>query len=218
MDSIHSLIQYFTELPGVGPRQAKRFVYFLLSRNARYLDEMCRLIQDLKNTIKTCTECFRFFPNDTRDGLICNICKNINRDKASLMIVCRDVDFETIEKSHLYNGKYFILGGTVPVLEKVPEKKIRLNELLSTVERRAETEGLREIIFAMSVNPEGENTLDFLKQSLTPVTQKYSITMSALGRGLSTGTELEYSDSDTIKNALKNRVSERKSDDSIIKT
>ncbi len=212
MDSIHSLIQYFTELPGVGPRQAKRFVYFLLSRNARYLDEMCRLIQELKNTIRTCSECFRFFPNDTRNDLICSICKNKNRDTTGLMIVCRDVDFETIEKNHIYNGKYFILGGTVPVLEKMPEKKIRLSELLVTVEKRAEKDGLREIIFAMSVNPEGENTLDFLKQSLAPLAQKHSLTMSALGRGLSTGTELEYSDSDTIRNALKNRVSEQKSE------
>ena len=123
------------------------------------------------------------------------------------MVVCRDVDFETIEKNHVYNGKYFILGGTVPVLEKMPEKKIRLSELLTTVEKRAEKDGLKEIIFAMSVNPEGENTLDFLKQSLLPIVQKYNLTMSTLGRGLSTGTELEYSDSDTIKNALKNRVS-----------
>lgn len=207
MDSIHSLIQYFTELPGVGPRQAKRFVYFLLSRNARYLDEMCRLIQELKNTIRTCGECFRFFPNDVRGELICNICKNKNREMASLMVVCRDVDFETIEKNHIFNGKYFILGGTVPVLEKTPEKKVRITELLATVEKRAINSGLKEIIFAMSVNPEGENTLDFLKQSLAPLAQKYNITMSALGRGLSTGTELEYSDSDTIKNALKNRVS-----------
>lgn len=207
MDSIHSLIQYFTELPGVGPRQAKRFVYFLLSRNGRYLDEMCRLIQELKNTIRTCSECFRFFPNDSRGELICSICKNKNRENTSIMVVCRDVDFETIEKNHIFNGKYFILGGTVPVLEKMPEKKIRLNELLATVEKRATTNGLKEIIFAMSVNPEGENTLDFLKQSLIPLAQKYNLTMSALGRGLSTGTELEYSDSDTIKNALKNRVS-----------
>jgi recombination protein RecR len=212
MDSIHSLIQYFAELPGVGPRQAKRFVYFLLSRNARYLDEMCRLIQELKNTIRTCGECFRFFPNDVRGELICNICKNKNREMASLMVVCRDVDFETIEKNHIFNGKYFILGGTVPVLEKMPEKKIRISELLTIVEKRAESNGLKEIIFAMSVNPEGENTLDFLKQSLAPLAQKHNITMSALGRGLSTGTELEYSDSDTIKNALKNRVSEQKSE------
>ena len=130
----------------------------------------------------------------------------------SLMVVCRDIDFETIEKNHIFNGKYFILGGTVPVLEKIPEKKIRLSELLAKVEKRAVADGLKEIIFAMSVNPEGENTLDFLKQSLAPLAQKYNITISALGRGISTGTELEYSDSDTIKNALKNRVSEQKSE------
>ncbi len=35
--------------------------------------------------------------------------------------------------------------------------------------------------------------------------QKNGVKISSLGRGLSTGTELEYSDNDTIKNALLNR-------------
>jgi recombinational DNA repair protein RecR len=43
------------------------------------------------------------------------------------MIVSRDIDFEAIEKSKFYNGYYFILGGTIPILDKEPEKKVRLN-------------------------------------------------------------------------------------------
>ena len=35
--------------------------------------------------------------------------------------------------------------------------------------------------------------------------EKNKVKISTLGRGLSTGTELEYLDSETIKNALKNR-------------
>ena len=65
--------------------------------------------------------------------------------------------------------------------------------------------GLAEIIMALNYNPEGENTLTYLSQILKPIAEKNNIKISTLGRGLSTGTELEYSDSDTIKNALKNR-------------
>lgn len=120
------------------------------------------------------------------------------------MIVARDADLEAIEKSHSYNGFYFVLGGTVPILEKEPEKKIRSKALTGLVKKRA-AEGLKEIIIAASVNAEGENTADFVAKLLTPIIAQFNIKLSGLGRGLSTGTELEYSDADTIKNALKNR-------------
>ena len=52
MDRISKLIEYFREFPGIGPRQAKRFVYFLFTRNASYLDELSRLILEIKKNIK----------------------------------------------------------------------------------------------------------------------------------------------------------------------
>ena len=120
------------------------------------------------------------------------------------MLVSHDVDFENIEKTHSYNGYYFILGGTVPILEKTPEKRIRQKDLLEIVEKRIK-DGLKEIILALNYNPEGENTLTYLKELMSSRVLDSKIRVSTLGRGLSTGTELEYSDSDTIKNALKNR-------------
>ncbi|MES2088182.1 MAG: toprim domain-containing protein [Patescibacteria group bacterium] len=204
MDSIHKLTEIFREFPGIGPRQAKRFVYYLLSRNNGHLENVAQLILELKKEIRNCPSCFRFFPIDKSKTSLCSICRDSNRDTSSLMLVARDVDFETIEKSHSYNGYYFILGGTVPILEKDPERKIRLKELVAKVEERAKN-GLEEIIVATSVNPEGENTADFLIKFLSPFVTQFGLKISILGRGLSTGTELEYSDSDTIKNALKNR-------------
>jgi recombination protein RecR len=64
---------------------------------------------------------------------------------------------------------------------------------------------LKEIILALSANPEGDNTAIYLTEFLKPLTGERSIKISRLGRGLSTGTELEYSDAETIRNALKNR-------------
>lgn len=201
MDNTQKLIELFKEFPGIGPRQAKRFVYFLLNKHPAYSNDLVKLINEVRKTVKSCDTCFRFFPNGNTNT--CPICANENREK-SLMIVSHDVDFENIEKTKFYNGYYFILGGTVPILEKNPEKRIRQKELLETIEKRIK-DGLSEIIIALNYNPEGENTLSYLENLLSKNLIDKGVRISTLGRGLSTGTELEYSDSETIKNALKNR-------------
>lgn len=197
MDPISKLTEYFREFPGIGPRQAKRFVYFLLTRNTSYLDEISRLILEIKKNIKTCSSCFRFFQSS--NGSVCPICSDKNRKADQLLVVSRDVDFEAIEKSKFYDGYYFILGGTVPILDKEPEKRVRVKELKDRINKSKPA----EIILSLNVNAEGENTIEYLKNIISSLDS--NIKLSVLGRGLSTGSELEYSDSDTIKNALKNR-------------
>ena len=93
----------------------------------------------------------------------------------------------------------------MPILEKNSSTVIREKELKNIVKKKTK-EGLKEIIFALSVNPEGEDTTQYLKKELAPLLEQHKIKTSTLGRGLSTGSELEYSDTETIKNALKNRV------------
>lgn len=205
MNTLQKLISLFSEFPGIGPRQAKRFVYFLLTRPQGYLDEFTRLVQTLKTDAQVCSTCFRIFFKQEHRSTTCDVCGSSQRDSALLTIVSRDVDFEHIEKTGVYNGLYFILGGTIPILESSPEKRVRLKELLTHVEKQATEKGLKEIILAMNANPEGEHTGDSIKKFLEPLSQKYNIKVSFLGRGLSTGTELEYSDSETLKNALNNR-------------
>ncbi|MCX6703574.1 MAG: toprim domain-containing protein [Candidatus Zambryskibacteria bacterium] len=121
------------------------------------------------------------------------------------MIVSRDVDFENIEKTKAFGGYYFVLGGNLPILEKNPETKIRQNELLSCIEKRT-PEGLSEIIVALDYNPEGEHTREHIENLIRKEPQFSTIKISHLGRGLSTGSELEYTDHDTIKNALRSRI------------
>jgi recombination protein RecR len=204
MDSIDKLAEMFKGFPGIGPRQAKRFVYYLLTRNKNYIKEFTSLVEELQKEIQICSECFQYFTKNKRDSSLCDICQSKNRDENTLMIVARDIDLENIEKSHSFNGKYFVLGGTVPILDKNPETKIHLKELLTAIDNKAQ-KNLKEIILGFSINPESEYTADFIIQALNPLITKYNLKISHLGRGLSTGTELEYSDADTIKNALKNR-------------
>lgn len=209
MDKINRLSHLFSEFPGIGPRQAKRFVYFLLTRKPEFLEEMTSLISNLRKEIKTCEQCSKFFQKRNSISPLCEICGDKKRDKSKLMIVSRDIDLETVEKSGSYNGMYFVLGGSIPILDKNPENQIRLKKLVAFLEikttKQDSQEKLNEIILGMNANPAGEHTAEFLKNALSPFASKYNIKISTLGRGLSTGTELEYSDSETIKNALKNR-------------
>jgi recombination protein RecR len=199
MDPISRLTEYFREFPGIGPRQAKRFVYFLLTKNPIYLEEISKLITEIKKNIKICSSCFRFYQDG--NSTVCNICNNKNRDTSQLMVVSRDVDYEAIEKSSVYNGLYLILGGNVPILDKEPEKKVRLAELI----KRLSVGNIKEIILSLNANAEGEHTTDFIRNYIKEKIPNNNFNITILGRGLSTGTELEYSDTDTIRNALKNR-------------
>jgi recombination protein RecR len=202
MNSIDKLIQIFSHFPGIGPRQARRFVYYLLTRNNGTIQELSENIISLKKDVVMCADCKRFFEKRYDSATVCSICSDENRDHSLLMIVPRDSDLESIEKNGVFNGVYFVLGGTVPILEKEPEKRIRTNELTSFITRKVGN-GLTEIILGMNFNPEGENTGDYVKKLIAPIIG--TIKISTLGKGLSMGTELEYADPETMKNALKNR-------------
>lgn len=205
METINSLIDLFKKFPGIGPRQARRFVYYLLSVDQNYLNQLSDKIKNLKKDIKQCTDCGRFFTNSYQPTTSkCKTCTNPERDKSSLMIVEKDIDLDAIEKAKIYKGYYFILGGNVPILDPQPENHIRFAPLLSELERRLK-EGLSEIIIALSATTEGDHTTDWLIEKLRPLTEKANLKISLLGRGLSTGSELEYADPETIKNALTNR-------------
>ncbi|MFZ2484944.1 MAG: recombination mediator RecR [Minisyncoccia bacterium] len=202
MNSIDKLSEMFARFPGIGPRQAKRFVYFLLSRNGDYTGELVKAVQSLKKEIIQCGECMRFFAKNGHDSKLCSVCSDDTRDSSMLMIVPRDIDFEAVEKSGGYNGYYFVLGGVVPILEKEPEKRIRIKELETRIKKGKD---IKEIILAMNANLDGENTAEFIKERLSNLsTSKLIITK--LGRGLSTGAELEYADPETLKNAFLHRT------------
>ncbi|MBP6866141.1 MAG: recombination protein RecR [Candidatus Pacebacteria bacterium] len=202
MDIVDKLTQVFKEFPGIGERQARRFVYFLMSQSGEYSNNLVKLISELKKDITQCKECYRFFVDDRHVGSLCHTCSGANTDNTMLMVVEKDTDLESIEKSRVYAGKYFVLGGLVPIVEKSTPSRVRINELIKSITER---KNLREVILAFSISPQGDHTDFYVRGQIQNMVDKQSIKISSLGRGLSTGTELEYSDNDTIKNALKNR-------------
>lgn len=203
MEPLHRLEEIFAHFPGIGPRQARRFVYYLLNKSPSFIAEFTKLVEEVKRSTSECENCHRIFvlrnPKGELKGGLCNICSDSSRDSSILMVVARDSDFESIEKSGAYRGLYFILGGTVPILDKEPEKRIRLKALLE----RIQPASFKEIILSLNTTPDGEHTGEIIKSALSGVLPSTKVTI--LGRGLSTGAELEYVDGETIKSALRNR-------------
>lgn len=208
MSNLDKLTSYFEKFPGIGGRQAKRFVFHILTLDGASVAELSSLIAGLQATVVECVSCHRFFSAHGGNLNLCTICSNPNRDHSKLMVVAADSDIVAIERSSMYDGLYFVLGGMVPLLGTADNKKLRSGSLKATVEARLEA-GLEEIILAFAVNPDGENTSRFVESIINPLFGgRIGVSapkLSQLGRGLSTGSELEYADPETIKNALRNR-------------
>lgn len=203
MDHIEELARAFARFPGIGPRQGKRFVFYLLAAPVAERAKLAELIASLGSDVRQCPDCMRFF-NGT-SAVACNYCSDTKRDDGQLMLVEKDQDLSAVERAGTYRGRYFVLGG---VLTLTGKGAIREKELLKTVEHRlSPREGrltsLTEIVLALSATSEGEHTADHVRKLLAPYRDRLKI--SELGRGLATGSELEYSDAETLRAALTNR-------------
>ena len=210
---VERLTDTFRHFPGIGSRQARRFVYHLLREGRGSIDHFITDLRELHTSVAQCSQCFRYYPlshptlnQQKLVGLtqICDLCQDATRDSSLLMVVEKDADLEAVKQSGTYQGRFLVLGGMIPILEKDPKSKVRLREVAVTLTKRLASKELKEVIVALAVNPEGDHTIELLKQTLKEFTDK-GLKLTVLGRGLSTGTELEYSDADTLKNALENR-------------
>ena len=195
-DQIEELSAALARFPGIGPRQARRFVYYLLTVSASERSKLSTLIANLANNVHQCAECYRFA--DTKDNL-CNYCADSSRDDSLLMFVEKDQDLLAVERAGTYRGRYFVLGGVLTLSGK---GAIRERELVKMTEKRL-SRGLKEIVLALSATSEGEHTADHVRELLAPFRDR--VRLSVLGRGLATGSELEYSDATTLSSALANR-------------
>jgi recombination protein RecR len=197
--SIQKLINFFSEFPGVGPRTATRFVFYLLKKEKSKVKELALAILDLKKKIKFCEFCFKpFEARENSPQTLCEICSNPLREKKLLCIVANEIDLEAIEKTKKYKGRYFILGGTIPALKKADFEKLRIKELEKRLKENPEIE---EIILAFNPNTEGEATTLYLERILKPYNKK----ITKLARGLPVGGEIEYADEETLSFAILKR-------------
>ncbi len=197
---LEKLIRLFSRFPTIGPRTATRFAFYCLNAKNEEVEELIETLKDLKKSVKSCSLCFRSILSE---DLLCNVCKDKKRNRDTICIVEKETDLLSIEKTHEYDGIYFILGGTISPLKKEDFKNIRIKELKERVEnhQKFNLPKIKEVIIATNQNTEGEATAIYIARVLNEI----KIKTTRLGRGLPTGGELEYADEETLSCALKGR-------------
>ena len=202
-ESIQKLIDIFTKLPGIGPRQANRFVFFIL-KHGTAADELIAGLTEIKKHIEFCIQCFR--ATEKEKGTLCTFCQSARRDRRLIAVVEKESDMHNVEKTSAFSGLYHILGGVISPLDSNSSQKLHLKELYGRIKKILEEENECEVVFATSATTEGDTTSLYIERILAPLKNQHpSLKISRLGRGLSLGSELEYADEVTLKNALINR-------------
>ncbi len=197
---MEELIELFKKFPGIGPRQAKRFVSFLMHSQSGYRQDLITGINNINNKVITCSLCNRKFI-DFRNSDKCNVCYK-KRDDKNLLILAYDNDIEIFEKKLVYNGQYCVLGKYIPLFSEKAHKYIDFDKLYKRIED-LKNKGLEEIILALNATSDGDYTVKVLKENIDKKFPEIKITL--LGRGISNGAEIEYADQDTLREALRFR-------------
>lgn len=191
-DAIGRLVQEFSKLPGIGPKSAQRITFHLLRCAEEKTKDLADALVSLKQRVNLCSICCNVTESDP-----CPICRNSQRDSATICIVEQPQDILALEHTGIYKGLYHVLHGAISPTEGVGADDIRTRELLA----RLENNTIKEVILATNTNMEGEQTAMYLSRIIAPL----GIKVTRLARGLPFGTELEYADDVTLTRALEGR-------------
>jgi recombination protein RecR len=205
-EEYNKLYEYFKSFPGIGKRQAERFVFHILTKDSFWVDNFINEIRKAKENVRECVDCCRVFRNKYGEKFdLCDICRSQVRDRSVLAVVEKNIDADVFLKKASWTGLVFVLGGQFKVIEKKNSPTVNLEKLLQFIKKL----NLQEIILCTSLNPDGVFTASVLKQKINEFLEQNNspkIKITTFGRGFSTGTELEYADKETLQNALRNRT------------
>ncbi len=190
-----SLIEAFGNLPGVGPRTAERYAYFLLKAEPSVSHELYTAIETMRDGVSYCQKTFALVQKGKE---LSDLYTDPSRDKKLVAVVAEPFDIVAIEKTSQYKGTYHVLGGLVSPIDGITPEQLHIKELIS----RIDEDGVKEIILATNASVEGESTALYIQQQLN--SRKIKITR--LARGLPVGVDLEYADQITLGRALQGRT------------
>src|SRR3989344_8147898 len=106
---ISELKALFQKLPGIGPRQASRFIWALLDFTPDEQQKFWHSIATLPQHLRRCNECFRVFTVTAPEIIACSFCKvPSRRNNAQIMVVEKDSDLLAIERTGFYTGLYHV--------------------------------------------------------------------------------------------------------------
>ena len=189
---IDALAQALSRLPGLGPRSARRAVLHLLKRREGALKPLITALQAVEANLATCDICGNV---DTANP--CGVCTDPRRDTKLLCVVEEVADLWAMDRSHLFPGRFHVLGGRLSALEGVGPEDLSIAGLLS----RVAAGGIEEVVLAMNAAMEGATTMHYLAERLAGA----GVSVTQLAHGVPVGGELDYLDEGTIAQALRAR-------------
>ena len=192
--SLESLVEALRCLPGIGPKSAQRMAYYLMQRDRQGAQQLADALQLALGALRHCQRCNTFTEAD-----ICELCQSGKRDPRLLCVVETPVDMYMMEQTHAYSGLYYVLMGRVSPLDGIGPRELQLEQLLT----RASDGVVKEVILATNFTNEGEVTAHYLSEML----KSRAIKVSRIARGVPVGGELEYVDSSTLAQAVRERKS-----------
>lgn len=190
--TLESLIEALRCLPGVGPKSAQRMAYHLLQHDREGATRLAFSLDAAINRLQHCERC-----NTYTETTVCERCQSDRRDASVLCVVETPVDLNMIEQTQAYSGLYFVLMGRISPLDGLGPRNLRLDQLVT----RASDGIVREVILATNFTNEGEATAHFVSELL----KKQGLKVSRIARGVPVGGELEFVDSGTLAQALRER-------------
>ena len=192
--AIDKLVDALKRLPGIGPRSAQRIAFHLLQHDRDTAVALGESLLAAAAEIRHCARC-----NTLTELEICDTCANARRDAGLLCVVESPADQLVIEQSLAYSGLYFVLLGRLSPLDGIGPHEIQMERLLV----RAGDGLVREVIVATSFTPEGHATAHYVTELLRARDAKLKVTR--LARGVPAGAELEYTDVNTVAQAMLDR-------------
>jgi recombination protein RecR len=187
-----ALAKALRSLPGVGPKAAQRMALHLLQHDRDGAVRLAHALQHAATTVRNCERC-----NTFTEDVLCTFCRSAKRDPTLLCIVETPADLLMVEQTQAYSGLYYVLMGRLSPLDGIGPKEIRLERLI----KRATDGVVKEAVLATNFTNEGEATAHYIGEMLTA----RGLKVSRLARGVPVGGELEYVDSGTLAQAMRDR-------------
>ena len=190
-------IDALSRLPGVGPRTAERYAYYLFKSDSQISDNIAEALEALHDDVKSCPVTFALM---NAEDDVSPLYADPKRDKSTVMVVEEPLDIYAIESTHSYHGTYHVLGGAISPIDGVTPEQLHIGDLV----KRANNDNVKEIIIATNPSVEGESTALYLEKILHE--QNPNLKLTRLARGLPLGVDLSYADQITLSAALENRT------------
>ena len=192
--SLQDVIDALSLLPGVGPRTAERYAYYLLRSDTAKTGKLADSLSRLHDNVSYCPRTFALIEKSQK---LSPLYTNPKRDKQLVAVVADPFDIVAIEKTGSYRGTYHVLGGLVSPIEGVGPHQLHIAELI----KRIDEDKVKELILATNASVEGESTALLISQELGSRPLK----ITRLARGLPVGIDLEYADQITLTRAFEGR-------------